>query len=329
MRTVPAILKALGRVVRRDLGTLGSIKANNFVLFVALLMYGAAVSGVAPVSAYPFLLLLGLLMMFPLSGDPLSKIPRARLGLWPLSRGQRSALRIGSLALSPVLWLAVLTSLKLGKGSLFLAVPLVLQSQVGQVIDLPAANLRIDLPGRLAQLVRNNLRQMLSILDTYLAILISLAGTGYRLLAANPDAAAFPILAMLVALSLSTYTQCLFSRDGECGATRYGLLPLKGWQILLAKDAAFLGILFLLTVPLDPVAGMTFGLTALAIGRYPALSARLPAERWRFTSARVFFGALQIVLGAMSGFSAARCWPFVAAAYLVSLFWGGRHVLRR
>jgi hypothetical protein len=57
-----AILRALSRAIRRDLGTFGSIKVNNFFLFVALLIAGALNSGLAPKSAYPFLLLLGLLL---------------------------------------------------------------------------------------------------------------------------------------------------------------------------------------------------------------------------------------------------------------------------
>ena len=78
------ILSALFRAVRRDLGSFGSIVANNFFLFTALLMYGAFSSGVRPVTAYPYLALLLFLMLFPLSADPLARIPAVRLGLWPL-----------------------------------------------------------------------------------------------------------------------------------------------------------------------------------------------------------------------------------------------------
>jgi hypothetical protein len=306
--------------MRRDLGTFGSIKVNNFFLFVALLVYGAAVSGVAPVSAYPFLLLLGLLLLFPLSGDPFAKIPPARLGIWPLSRRQRSGLRIATLVFSPILWMAALLSPKLRSASLCLAVPLVLQSgwkQLGKIADVSVA-------ARGPVLLRNNLRQMLSVLDTWLAAVIALAGFGYRLLSDRPDPAAFRILAMLVALALSTYAQCLFSLDSASGATRYHLLPIRGWRILLAKDAAFLGILLILTLPLHAPAGMTFGLCALAVGRYPALTARVSAQRWRFTSGRIFFGVLQIVLGAAAAFSIALSWPFVAAGYLASILFARR-----
>jgi hypothetical protein len=105
-------LKALRRAVARDLGTLGSIKVNNIFLFVALLAYGAINTGLPPKSAYPFFVLLGFLLLFPLSSDPLGKIPPARMGLWPLTGGQRLGLRFASLALSPVTWIGVLILLK-------------------------------------------------------------------------------------------------------------------------------------------------------------------------------------------------------------------------
>src|SRR5215469_13727019 len=91
-----AILRALGRATRRGLGTFGSIKTNNLFLFTALLGYGAAVSGVKPASSYPFLLFIGILLLFPLSSDPLARIPASRLTLWPLDARQRLALRLGS-----------------------------------------------------------------------------------------------------------------------------------------------------------------------------------------------------------------------------------------
>jgi len=112
MAAVWAILTALRRAVGRDLGTLGTIKVNNLFLFVALLAYGAINTGLPPKSAEPFFVLLGFLLLFPLSSDPLGKIPTARMGLWPLTGGQRLGLRFASLALSPVTWIGVLILLK-------------------------------------------------------------------------------------------------------------------------------------------------------------------------------------------------------------------------
>ena len=89
MAALRAILKALRRAVGRDLA--GIIKANN-LLFLALLGRGAAA----------LFVLLGFLLLFPLSYDPLAKIPSTRLALWPLARRQRGLLRLFSMALSPI-----------------------------------------------------------------------------------------------------------------------------------------------------------------------------------------------------------------------------------
>src|SRR3974390_3336266 len=115
------VIRALWRAVRRDLGSFGSIIANNFFLFVALLMAGAFSSGVRPVSAYPFLALLAFLMLFPLAADPPAQIPAARLGLWPLSDSQRLALRAVALAFSPMLWITVIFAVRLSHPEFALA----------------------------------------------------------------------------------------------------------------------------------------------------------------------------------------------------------------
>jgi hypothetical protein len=165
---------------------------------------------------------------------------------------------------------------------------------------------------------------MLTVIDTYVAILVALGGTIFRLVAAKPDPEAFPMLAMLVALALSTYTQCLFALDGRGGLTRYALLPMPWWRVVLAKDACWLAVLLVLVTPLDIAPGMAFGFTVLAVGHYPAMRHRLPLHRWRFAGGRVFFGVSQMVLGATIGFGAihhAAAYLMLAAAlYSLSLF---------
>jgi hypothetical protein len=312
LSAVAAILRSLARDARRSLGSFRSIQVNNLFLFVYLLIYGNLVSGVRPASSYPFLLLLGCLLLLPLSSDPLARIPVSRMGLWPLGKKQRFALRAASLALSPVLWFTLFLALR-ARPSLtlvFLATALA----AGQVNwSAPRLGMLRGALGWLPVSFRKDLRQMMSVLDTYAAILISLAGIGWRLFAVDPDPGAFPIFAMLVALALSTYTQCLFALDGPGGLTRYRLQP-AGWrQILLRKDASWLALLLVLVAPLSVKSGMAFGLTALAIGHYPSLRHRLPLRRWRFAGGRVIFCAAQIVLGATLGFAADRQSP----AYLL------------
>jgi hypothetical protein len=319
--TLLPVLSALSRAVRRDLGSFGSIVANNFFLFIALLMAGAFSAGVAPVSAYPYLALLVFLMLFPLAADPLAKIPAVRLGLWPLGRRQHLALRAVALAFSPMLWLTVVVAIRLGSPQVALA--LVAIPVLTHSLATPRWQPLRQVPA-FGELMRNNLRQMLSVLDPYLAGLITLFAIFTRVRVIEGGAAG---MAMLIALALSTYAQCLFSLDGPAGLARYRLLPLAAWRILLAKDAAYLSLLLLLVLPVEPVAGLTCGLFALAIGRYPAVRYRLPVTRWRFTSGRVFFGVLQIVAGAATIAQSQSRWTLLgiaAAAWALSLWWGAR-----
>jgi hypothetical protein len=326
---VRAILRALAAGARRNLGTHGAIKTNNFFLFVALLIWGSLVSGVEPVSSYPFLLLFAVLLVFPVASDPLDRIPSTRLALWPLNRTQRVRLRIASLAFSPLVWVTVALiafRISLTLAAFFLAAALLIPA-IAMWARGPGwsiARIVPPIPGGIGRLVTANLRGMLSLLDPYLAILIAIAGTAWRL-AAPADPGAFPILAMLIAVAVSTWTQCSFALDAGPGMTRYRLLPVRGWQILLAKDLAFLGLLLLLTFPLDPAAGLAFGLASLAIGRYPALKVDLPQRRWRFSSGRVLFGVLQGLIGATLGFHASGGGLAIALAmYFTSLILGGR-----
>jgi hypothetical protein len=279
-----ALLSALFKALRRDLAGYASLKTNNFFLFVLLIIWGALVSGVYPVAAYPFLLLLAVLMLFPLSGSLLDKVPKVRLALWPLTPATRA-----------ILWLFGARS-------------------VATVRPPP----RIGPPG----LIANNIRQMLSVLDTYLALFIGVSGGLLRLLGGISDPAAFPILAMLAGLALSTYAQSLFALDGEGGLTRYHLLPLTLWRIVLAKDAAYLAVLLVIVLPLSIVPGLAFGLIALALGRYPAMRLGLLQQRWRFTSGRALWGVLQCVAGAAAGFAGA--WHVALVLYLFSLWWAAR-----
>lgn len=329
MAGLRAILKALRRAVGRDLAD--SFKANN-LLFLGLLGW----------SAEALFMLLGLLLLFPLSSDPLDKIPPARLALWPLSAWQRMGLRLASLAVSPVVWIGALILLKTRRPGVALAFcGLAVGMQCGLALgrsmvkrdrhwdllrDIP------EFPGRLGGMVRKDVREMLSLLDPYAAALLSIGGGAYRIFAAHPDPAAFPIMSLLVALAMSTCAQSLFGLDVDSrtgsGITRYHLLPVRGWEILAAKAIAFLAILFVLLLPLDPGPGMTFGLVALAFGHHSSVRLELPQQRWRFASGNLPFGAVQTASGMAAGFVEHQHGVLVLAAaamgYLASVYYYGR-----
>jgi hypothetical protein len=313
------LLTALLKAVRRDLAGYASLKTNNFFLFVVMMIWGALNSGVAPIASYPFLVALGTLMILPASGDPLDKIPPSRFSLWPLTGVTRVMLRILGLLLNPAFWiLAALIALRSGPA---IAAVFVAFIATARLFPWARPTSFVALPG--SGLITKDLRQLLTVLDTWLALAIGLGGGLWRVLSSHPDPDAFPILAILVALALSTCAQSLFALDGETGLTRYRLLPLRGWQVVLAKDAAFLAILLLAVLPLSVPRGLSFGLAALALGRYPAMRLRLPQQRWRFTSGRVLWGVLQSVAGIGL--------PLIATAplYAASLWWAAREWDRR
>ena len=344
MAALSAILRALRRAVGRDLGTLGSIKVNNLFLFVALLAYGALNTGLPPRSAYPLFILLGFLLLFPLSSDPLAKIPPSRLALWPLTPSQRLGLRFASLALSPAAWIGVAILLKTARPLVALAFcGLAAGVQAAAALGRLAARrnshwnpLRVipQFPGRLGGLVRKNVRQTLTLLDPYAALLLSAGGGLYRVFGAHPDPAAFAILGLLVALTMSTCAQSQFGLELGSGMTRCHLLPLRGWEILLAKDIAFLVVLAVLLAPLDLTPGLTFGLVALALGHHSSVLLDLPLQRWRFSGGRLLpVGALQAIGGMATGFLAFERGVIVLAAagiaYLFSLRYYGQRWERR
>lgn len=336
MAALTAILRAVGKVVRRELRTLLSVALNNFFLVAAFLAYGSLASGRPPLAATPFFFLMALFLLFPASGDPLDKIPPSTLALWPLTKRERALLRIATLLLSPVALVAVLIVVTVRtKSALILAVALLCVRGVAFLglrtrirwPHLYPPRLVPAFPTSIGRLFSLNLRQMLCLLDFYLALVVAIFASCYRFLSQRPDPAAFPFLAILVGLASSTYSQSLFGMETLGSLMLYRALPLRGWQILLAKDAAYVVIVCILAAPLDLLAGITFALVALAIGRWPALTQWTAQRRWRFASGDIRFGFVQIFLAPAVAFSASQgdAWVIGVAiiGYIASLLIGG------
>jgi hypothetical protein len=325
------ILGAVARATRRRLGTFSALKVNNFFLVIALIVYSASQSGVEPTSVYPFLLFLFFVLLFPLSSDPLDQVPRSRLGLWPITTRERIVLRLASIALSPVLWLIVVLMLvrrirpALAISFITLAIGVQIVGTLSRVmLRFTPSRRALKLVPPFPALIRLSLRQMLTSLDVYLALVLSLCSCAYRLFAAKPDPAAFPILAILIALAAGSYAQCLFGRDLESSAvTRYRILPIRGRTILLEKGLAFLLITFLLTAPVHVVAGLTYGFAALAFGHHASIIHAAPLRAWRFSGSRLYIGVTQGVFAIILAFGAAeRGLIYLAASvalYAISL----------
>lgn len=284
MARVLAVLAAVARLVRRDLTRLNSVAGNNFLVFAAILINSG---GFLPV-------LFAVILLIPTSADPLRWVPSERLALWPLRRYERWAIRAGGIVLSPAVWVVAglliwrgdpaLTLEAAGAagliGGLGLAAPALLRRapNVNPWRRIPAP------PGLLGSLVQKNLRELLQSLDAWLAIALSLAGAGMRWThGLGPDARMG--MTILAAVALSSYAQRLFGRDAEAGLAWYRSAPIRGWQALLAKDAAFVLVSVAVALPLDPVAGLGAALGSLAAGHRQSVSRLQPLARWSFASA--------------------------------------------
>jgi hypothetical protein len=332
MARIRAILGALFTAFRRDTRSLGSFASNNFFLMSLYFLRQAGVF---------VYLIIGLVMFFPLSTDPLRKIPPVRLALWPLSPRERWLLRIASPWLNPLTWILAALAIWAASGRLTLALWAAIAAVF--VIGFVAPSLPLaprngvwrripNLPGPLNHLIRKNLRELLSTLDFYAALILSATVLISRLTGRRFPQEAFLAITVLVVLALSSYAQSLFGLDGPSALTRYHLLPMRGWQILAAKDAAFLLAAFVLTLPLAPLSGLASALAALAVGRAPSVNQRREQIRWRFSSGASFGNGLsQLVL--MAGAAGlVKSNPLfllpVLASYLGSTWWYGLAIER-
>ena len=337
MAGIAKILAALWRAVWRELRSLNSLTGNNFFLVCLLLM-------LQPQSAYFLLLLVSVLLLFPLSSDPMSKIPPSRLALWPLTGRQLILLRVASFWLSPVVWIASAIIFWAARPMMgvqfFLIAAMFHLASIGvsaMIARAPATNLFLHIPPiptHLGRLVRKNIRETLSMLDPYLAAMMALCGFVFRIVKPDADKDAFLGVALLTVLAMSTCGQCLFALDSGSGFTRYKLLPLEGWRILAAKDAGFLLILFPLVLPMAPLAGLAAGMAALAIGHHASVLHRRPQPRWRFTGgASIENGIAQVFCLVSAGVTTYRThWSFVfvcAAALAGSIWYYGRKLDRQ
>lgn len=291
---VSSLLKALAVVEWRDVRSLGSIAGQNifiFIVFVAL----------QPESAIFFLMLLAVVMIFPLSTDPMEKIPAERRVSWPVEAWEWRTIRFASAVLSPVSWVGLGLLVKVGwrAGVFVLGVGAVLAG-VKHLAGLEVVRRRVRVrnllptpPGTIGALMKLQWRSMWHTLDPYLALTLGICTVLYRVFGKALDPAAPRIMALVVVLAVSTEAQVLLGIDGR-GAQRYRQMPIRGWQILLAKDLAFLLLVALLAGPLDLVSGLFGGLAALTVGHHNSVFKPVAQERWRFTSGALLpHGVLQ------------------------------------
>jgi hypothetical protein len=329
MVRILAVLNAVWRAVRRGQGSFASIGTNNFLIFTA---YFLRENGT-------FLyLVIAILTFLPMSADPLRKIPPERIALWPLAPREWWILRVLSPWLNPIMWLLAAATVwavhrkvtwqLLGIAVGMFALCFLLSDLGGGAWDGLARRVP-GFPGLLGELIRKNVRQMLSTLDFWLAFVLGVGTAIYRVADRTAPPEAFLMMSLVILLALSSYAQCLFGLDGPGGLTRYRLLPLRGWQILFAKDAAFFAVALLLTLALNPLAGLAATLVVLAVGHEQAVKHVRPQVRWRFsTSSSLGNGVVQVPAMFIAAYGVTRTNVLLLvpclAAYGISLWWFGR-----
>jgi len=324
---VISLLKALGRVSWREVRSFGSIGGQNFFLFVGFV-------ALQPESAVFFALILGVVLLFPLSSDPMQKIPEDRRALWPILSSEWTMIRLWSLSLSPLIWIAMILLVKAGwraaglalGGGIAIQALAYLAKRLSRKLGSDGLKFLPAPPGMLGGIMRLEWRGMLRTLDLYVALALVVATELYRATGKPLDPSAFQILALVTVVAISTHTQVLFGIDGY-GVARYSQWPIRGWQILLAKDLAFLVILAILVAPLDLLSGLVAGLTALAIGHSRSVLKPVRQAAWRFTSGALLPDGL-IQVGALFAVGkSARTIPLLIGlsilAWLGSLFFYG------
>ena len=282
-------------------------------------------------------LILALVLLFPLSNDPLRAVPPERMRLWHLTRAERAALRAVALLMNPVSWIMAVVLFFGLRGNFDWTTAIVLGAMLLLSLLVPPVSgsafeiLRRCVPaarGWFGLLLAKDLRQMLSMLDVYCALVLSAAGLVYRFVERSAPPEALAAITILVVLALSSYAQSPFGLDGEA-LVRCRLMPLRGWQVLASKDVAFLVVAVLVTAPLAPLAGLSAALVALSVGHAPAVGELREQRRGRFSTGASFGNGITqaVAMAIAAGATFRASWLFVvpsALAEIVSLWWYGR-----
>jgi hypothetical protein len=240
-----------------------------------------------------------------------------------------------SFALNPlfiVLFFGYLFWMGLAAAIFFVLLAMIVHTTVYAVSRLPF-KLRIHAslglsraPLKVGGIAQEMWQELHGTLDFWIALLIAVIGTLYRLFGRAPEPEAFPMLSLLVGIAISTVAQRMLRLDEGRALLRYRLLPIAGWKLLVTQDMTFLIPLAVMVSLLSLRTGVAFGLVALAAGRYPSLRQRANQRRWRFVGGDPRFGVAQVLLGGLAGIGAARAGLWVLAVafaiYVVSIFWG-------
>jgi hypothetical protein len=331
-----ALLSLLKELMVKELSSSSSVRFNNF-LFCILLILSAGGGG--PKAQFQSTFFFQLVLLVPLlvtfSVDTQHRLPPERVATWPLTGTRRLLLGCLSFVLNPmfiVLFVGYLLWMGLAAGIFFVLLALIVHAAVyaaGRLPiqgKMPAGFSFLNTPLKLGGIAQETWRELQGTLDFWTALLIAVSGTLYRFFGRAPEPEAFPMLALFVGLAMSTVAQRMMRLDEGRALLRYRLLPMAGWKLLVTQDMTFLIPLAIMVSLLSLRTGVSFGLVALAVGRYPSLRQRANQRRWRFVGGDPRFGVAQVLLGGIAGIGAARAGLWVLAfafvLYLASIVWG-------
>ncbi len=320
-----AVLSAVARAANRGSKSLWKASGNNLFYAGITLMYMGD-----PAAMGFFGSLIIIVLFLPSSSNPLTTVPRERLELWPLRAWERYFLRLLSPLLNPFTWamLAIMILKGITWGVRAFVAGLFFCGFIGSSFRLPSVWVPLIPAGLLTQVVRKDLRQFLTALDLYCALLIAVPASYLRLSGQLPLSAHVPLTALLIVI-MSTMALTLFGLDGESGIARCRLWPLAGWQALAAKAIAYLLLIILVTLPFSPIGGLAGGLMALAVGQFASVKQVILQSRWRFRASSSFGYSLIQMFLALLGFAAVTQWGVLwlgpcAAVYAASLWFCGK-----
>jgi hypothetical protein len=330
---------ALAKSAWRSLRRFGSVAENNLFAVVLLLMAEEPLD--RPSMTSFFYLIVGVLVAFPLANDMTARIPAVRLGLWPLSRGQRVSLRIAHLLLNPVFFLAVLFPLLSRHRGIAAAIALAGVAAPVLIAVVPRLNINGLLrlvprfPGRLGGLIQNHIREFLCLLDVWFAAVIALGGVLYLWFPRDPGSARAPdemapvVLSGFLVILLSTMAQANAGFDPQGAQARARLLPVSRRDLLLARDVAWVAVVVVITLPFGLLRSTAGAFAALAIGHQGVMHAAVEQHRGQFARGRLSWtGVFQIVGIAVAVATTLQfgwlSWVVCLAAWAISLVWFGR-----
>ena len=118
------------------------------------------------------------------------------------------------------------------------------------------------LPGRLGPLVHKEQRSVSRVLDLWMGLLLVLAAAALALAAYMSATYRQAILVIVCALNVNVTLNCL-GLDRPAGLTRYLILPIRGKDLLLAKNVAVMVVVAVQLMPLLAVGAWQSGFVQL------------------------------------------------------------------